>query len=810
MEDLIEELLNVLAKPARHETDHSAASTAKQLATSYEGNIFQHQRNGFLDSPNSQQHADRAMENNMSAKDRFDLMNVASFANNRLPRQASSLATLVDTSVRSLLFDAGIAVLDLNGHQTFLLQNQQTHTQSQSTAVGEIVVETAASPSNSQANAFEMDAADIDESVMSAFDIGEFEADTHARQAGGEETASNNGQVDSSDRPASEFEPDDLDVDIADLYEFNHESEETTAPDNDSYEAADNIDFSDELSLDEVARPLVGSVADVSLDEIENGRRPNPIARWFQRWLNPVEDNPKTQSSEAQLFKTDYAPEADPDVYSDLDEIDEVAFEPELIPEPPTDEFDEDVESIEVSKTAEVSETTEAADTIEFFDPAETFDIEETLPVEPELGETVEALQPAVAEGSESLEETELVEDDKTFSEILEAVEAENNQAAETALNLDEANAVTTNETPEQNASNTDDIAVSVKAVPLESARAEDLAIFEPDFDPEADSDEEALLEALGEKTWLSPTENANEALHESAAAGDISGVWAALEANANVNSLSRTQQTALSVAVEAGHLPVVRMLLEMCADPNLADLRNGAPASYPLMVAASKTAKEVRDDLLQLLLASGAEVNQTNVMGQTALMSAAERGHLDALRLLSGANANLDVQDLLGQSAIAYAKKSEQAAAIEFLQQTALEREQAIAFLRAVTQGNLEAVQQWLAAGMSANTRVARMSALTQAAAQGEVEIAQRLIEAGADINYQFHPSDPTPLLHAAYRGQAEMVALLLEAGASTHPTPDASIGALDYAEIGQKKASDPTTFEPAIALLATLAKRE
>ena len=593
----------------------------------------------------------------------------------------------------------------------------------------------------------EIDAADIDESVMSAFDIGDFEADSHAvkdeleKDGRPQEGTSEPSDTESGHASSSDFDPDELEVDDFDLAGFD----------------LDALDLPDENASDAEERL---STADISLDEISEKRRGNFAFRWFQKWLTPeaAERDAAEPVEEPKLFETDYVQSAEAEVANGL-------FAPEdndAAADPTIDLDGELFLSADelITDSSDVEETTE----------------ESEQPDSHTLDSETDWTEDALKSDEDALA-------DETISESI---------SDETILPLHDA----------------DDVPTTEEVLSL--SLADDL--FEPEsveLDEGDESEDDSLLEPLGEKSWLSEADNANEALHTAAAAGDLSGVWAALEANASVNALSKTQRTALSVAIEAGHIPVVEMLLEMCADPNQADIVNGSPVRYPLMVAASDAAEPSRGELLRSLLAKGADVNQTNMMGQTALMEAAEHGHVEAMRRLMEANANLDTQDLLGRSALLLARANKHESAIALLQETALERERAIAFLKAVTRGDLAEVQQWLDAGMSANTRVARMSALTQAAARGEIAIAKLLIEAGADVDYRFYETDPTPLFHAAYRGQGEMVSLLLEAGANTHPNAVNAIGALDYAEIGQQKAGNAVDFEPVIELLATLAIR-
>lgn len=712
----------MLAPPSGTGSTHQKVSSTKQLTLSNGAAAQKTQRNGLLASQKTAPEAARKATERMSQKtarqsdqksdqDISDsavnngsstLMMVASLSNSaidQLLKTAQSLDISADNSrdiaIESLLFDAGVAVPEGVGHQVFSTKDRQAHP---------ATFEIAEADASQDSQVLEDREAEIDESVISAFDIGDFEEDAHATEEveANELTAAAAGTGSSS----SDFDPDDLELDPPNLEALGFGS------------AKDTEERSEENFYDADDR---SETASVSLNELVGATEQNFLARWFKRLVGASAAGPEaSELSEPRLFESDYS------------------------------------QRETQSKSAANHD-------------AENFDIRED-----EASEAVDAAVEAIAEPSNDL-----------FVTVDEVAERSPDEPL---------NPLSTEQLFELNIFDLDD---------FESDAASKDGFDEDGFD------EDSLLEPLGEKAWLSEADNANESLYAAAKAGDRSGVWAALAANASVNALSLTQRTALSTAVELGHVPVVKMLLEMCADPNLPDVANGSPVRYPLMVAATEAAEPVRDELLRLLLASGAKVNQANVMGQTALMGAAEHGHVDAMRRLIEANADLDAQDLLGQTAMLRAKGRGHNGAIALLQESSMARERAIAFLKAVTQGNLTAVEQWLAAGISANTQVARMSGLTQAAARGEVAIAKRLIEAGADINYQFYKTDPTPLFHAAYRGQLEMVALLLEAGASPRLSSGYPIGALDYAEIGQQKTGDAAAFEPIVALLATLARR-
>lgn len=90
-------------------------------------------------------------------------------------------------------------------------------------------------------------------------------------------------------------------------------------------------------------------------------------------------------------------------------------------------------------------------------------------------------------------------------------------------------------------------------------------------------------------------------ALWKAAREGNLAAVQAALEAGVDVNAATPYGATALSFACDRGHLPIVTMLLEAGANPNVKDTFYGAT---PLTWAQSNEHFEV----LTALLAAGAE----------------------------------------------------------------------------------------------------------------------------------------------------------------------------------------------------------
>ena len=97
--------------------------------------------------------------------------------------------------------------------------------------------------------------------------------------------------------------------------------------------------------------------------------------------------------------------------------------------------------------------------------------------------------------------------------------------------------------------------------------------------------------------------------------------------------------------AAKKGYSTIFRLLME-------ADCSKEPRHITPLIYAALRNDVEALKGLLEL----GVGIDEANEFGQTALMSAAECGHVRAVELLIGAGANVNVQDKSGNTALFYA----------------------------------------------------------------------------------------------------------------------------------------------------------
>jgi len=165
-------------------------------------------------------------------------------------------------------------------------------------------------------------------------------------------------------------------------------------------------------------------------------------------------------------------------------------------------------------------------------------------------------------------------------------------------------------------------------------------------------------------------------------------------------------------------------------------DLPEEKKGSTAVMFAAERGFTEI----VQLLVAKGANVNHHNKYGFTALHAAASNNHADVVKLLLEKGAQVDAQDELGQTPLYFAAE----------------------------RGHLEIVRLLVTKGADVNKLAKKGWTPLYAATSGNfVEIVKLLIEHGAQVNIKAGDGTHSPLLIAANNKNAAMVRLLLEAGA-------------------------------------------
>lgn len=259
--------------------------------------------------------------------------------------------------------------------------------------------------------------------------------------------------------------------------------------------------------------------------------------------------------------------------------------------------------------------------------------------------------------------------------------------------------------------------------------------------------------------------------LVEAASESDIDMLQTLLEQGIDVDSAYGDGARALHWAVHWDDSAMASRLIEAGADINVVnDL-----GVTPLWLAAENGSEA----MTRRLLDAGAETNVVLPSGETQLMMAARSGNPSVVYLLldHGANVNA-VEHSQHQTALMWAVAQQNPAAVAAL----LERGADIN-ARSST---------WLEIAQPAGARPAQRDALYEivqggytaflfAAQQGNVEVANLLLQAGVDVNDKA-PNGTTALVVAAHSGNSELAQFLLDWGADPN-RKDAGYSALHVA---------------------------
>ena len=237
----------------------------------------------------------------------------------------------------------------------------------------------------------------------------------------------------------------------------------------------------------------------------------------------------------------------------------------------------------------------------------------------------------------------------------------------------------------------------------------------------------------------------------------------------------------ALRVVVREGRADIVERLLAAGADVNAQDDKYGDTA---LMEAVKwenvnfwddpdfiPVSPEQSTDIVRRLLAvQGIKVNAQNKVGETALLNAARFSNADNVRLLLAAGADVNVKDKYGETVLMAAAEMGHTDIVELLlaapgiDVNAKDKDWTgwTALMTAVLNEHLDIVERLLASGADVNAKdINGETVLFIAAERGDTDIAELLLAAGADVNAKNQDGD-TALMKAADRGHTAIVNLI------------------------------------------------
>ncbi|KAJ5246796.1 hypothetical protein N7468_001779 [Penicillium chermesinum] len=145
----------------------------------------------------------------------------------------------------------------------------------------------------------------------------------------------------------------------------------------------------------------------------------------------------------------------------------------------------------------------------------------------------------------------------------------------------------------------------------------------------------------------MDPTQNSKFQLHEAAREGKTQIVESLLSTNPKAaNTKDDDDRLPIHWAVAYNHLPVVELLVAVKSfDPDVED----GSGWTPLMIAASLK-ESGGEQIVDLLIKKGADVNVKSNSGQNALHFASSKGNISIVRTLIANKCSARVKDIRGQ----------------------------------------------------------------------------------------------------------------------------------------------------------------
>ncbi len=158
------------------------------------------------------------------------------------------------------------------------------------------------------------------------------------------------------------------------------------------------------------------------------------------------------------------------------------------------------------------------------------------------------------------------------------------------------------------------------------------------------------VLVGCGESQQLAPAPEAptgkapDISIHDAVEKGNIEAVKQHIAAGTDVNAMGgMSGGTPLTFAAIEGHKEIVELLIAKGADVEVADLLSATP----LHRAASWGHKEIAE----LLITKGANVNAEDKWGNTPLHLAAYKGHKENVKLLIAKGADVNAKNEDGET---------------------------------------------------------------------------------------------------------------------------------------------------------------
>ena len=226
-----------------------------------------------------------------------------------------------------------------------------------------------------------------------------------------------------------------------------------------------------------------------------------------------------------------------------------------------------------------------------------------------------------------------------------------------------------------------------------------------------------------------------------------------------------------LYAACNKGNYAMVEALLQSCSRENINKLPNDNNWWSPLMASSSRG----DDDIVELLLRHGLDIDKESSDGKYALLVAIERGHVSTVELLlqKGAKVKksiINAVDLIRMYIPSYSPEgicvlteSKALSIVKLLidhgADVDYEDSTRTPLLIAISKESLKVVELLVQNGADVNLLAgAESGPLKKAVERKQIEIAQLLIDKGADVNLK-NVNDVTPLMVATTPAMARLL---------------------------------------------------
>ena len=205
----------------------------------------------------------------------------------------------------------------------------------------------------------------------------------------------------------------------------------------------------------------------------------------------------------------------------------------------------------------------------------------------------------------------------------------------------------------------------------------------------------------------------------------------------------------------------IINMLLENGANINAKNALNKTPFFY--LIESNVTRKEDSFPIAKHFLNKGADINSTNIAGNTILIESCMDKDVKCVEFLLNNGADKSIKNYFGKRAIDIIKGYNDYNAIYRLLKNDMGN-----LYYAAQMGEYDKIESAINEGYNVN-RINKKgyTILHIAAEMGHLEIVKLLVENGADINFK-GPNGITPIYWATVNNKIEVVKFLLEAGAN------------------------------------------